>query len=123
MTDVNQQIGKKAEDCAERYLIAQGLTTLARNVCCKYGEIDIIMQQGATVVFVEVRARKHKRFQTAAGTVNYHKQQRLIRTASIVIQRMPALQDRPIRFDVVAYDTSSKNRQAEWIHQAFDASN
>jgi putative endonuclease len=120
---VNQQIGKEAEDCAERHLIAQGLTTLARNVGCKYGEIDIIMQQGATVVFVEVRTRKHNRFPTAASTINYHKQQRLIRTASIVIQRMPALQDRPIRFDIVAYDTSSRNRQVQWIQQAFDASN
>jgi putative endonuclease len=120
---VNIQTGKEAEDHAESYLIAQGLRTLARNVCCRYGEIDIIMEHGLTVVFVEVRARREQRFQTGAGSVNYRKQQRLIRTASVVIQRMPVLQDRPVRFDVVAYNTSQKHRAAQWIQQAFDASN
>lgn len=120
---MNTQAGNDAEDCAEAYLIARGLRTLARNVACRYGEIDIVMEQGATVVFVEVRLRISKKFQTGAGSVDYRKQQRLIRTAGLMIQCMPILRDRPIRFDIIAYDTLCKNRKAHWIRQAFDASN
>ena len=123
MTNVNTRTGKEAEDYAQNFLITQGLRTVARNVCCRYGEIDIIMEQGITVVFVEVRLRAQKGVQTGARSVSYRKQQRLIKTASLVIQRMPELQGRPVRFDVIAYDTLQKNRVPHWIQQAFDASN
>ena len=87
-----------------------------------YGEIDLVMEQGTTVVFVEVRLRTHMSIQSGAGSVDYRKQQRLIRAATHLIQRTPALQERPIRFDVIAYNTRHRNRVPYWIQQAFDAS-
>ena len=122
MVNVNIQIGKDAENCAEDFLITQGLQTLDRNVSCRYGEIDLIMEQGTTVVFVEVRLRTQTRVQSGAESINFRKQQRLIRAAMHIIQRTPVLQERPIRFDVIAYNTRHKNRVPHWIQQAFDAS-
>lgn len=122
MLNVNTQTGKDAENCAEDFLITQGLQTLARNVGCRYGEIDLVMEQGTTVVFVEVRLRTHISIQSGAGSVDYRKQQRLIRAATQLIQRTPDLQERPIRFDVIAYNTRHRNRVPYWIQQAFDAS-
>lgn len=122
MINVNTQTGKDAENCAEDFLITQGLQPLARNVGCRYGEIDLVMEQGTTVVFVEVRLRTHISIQSGAGSVDYRKQQRLIRAATHLIQRTPALQERPIRFDVIAYNTRHRNRVPYWIQQAFDAS-
>ena len=122
MINVNTQTGKDAENCAEDFLITQGLQTLARNVGCRYGEIDLVMEQGTTVVFVEVRLRTHISIQSGAGSVDYRKQQRLIRAATHLIQRTPALQERPIRFDVIAYNNLHRHRAPYWIQQAFDAS-
>ena len=107
MINVNTQTGKDAENCAEDFLITQGLQTLARNVGCRYGEIDLVMEQGTTVVFVEVRLRTHMSIQSGAGSVDYRKQQRLIRAATHLIQRTPA---------------RHRNRVPYWIQQAFDAS-
>ncbi|MFX7820786.1 YraN family protein, partial [Acinetobacter baumannii] len=75
------------EDAALVYLQQQGLRLLERNWRCKAGEIDLIMQDDATLVFVEVRRRKNDRFGGAAASVTWHKQQKLIRAAQWYLQQ------------------------------------
>ena len=60
-------IGKSAEEYAKQYLQRQGLTLMGQNYRCKYGEIDLIMQDKKTTVFVEVRFRKSQRFGSGAS--------------------------------------------------------
>jgi putative endonuclease len=107
-------IGERKEQLAERYLHAQGLRLLTRNYRCSLGEIDLIMQHGDCLVFVEVRYRKSDRFGSAAASVTPSKQRRIILTAQHYLQRHPTRQD--CRFDVLAISGSDT---IEWIENAF----
>lgn len=114
-----QRAGADREDQALQRLISAGLTPLARNLACRHGEIDLVMRDGDTLVFVEVRARRHARFGGAAASVNRSKQARLLRTAAFLL---PELSRRhwsgacPLaRFDVVAFDGDD----SQWLQGAF----
>ncbi len=76
-----QQTGTKAEDDALAFLQGQGLTPVTRNFRCRSGEIDLIMQDGNTLVFVEVRKRKNRLYGGAAASITPAKQQKLIKNA------------------------------------------
>ncbi|TFV96526.1 YraN family protein [Oxalobacteraceae bacterium OM1] len=110
-----QQAGDAAEDTARRYLEARGMSLQERNFRCKGGELDLVMQEGKTLVFVEVRQRSGDGFGGAAASVTPHKQRRLIVAAHVYLQRytMPP----PCRFDIVAID----NGRISWIRDAFGA--
>ncbi|MCW9022255.1 MAG: YraN family protein, partial [Sedimenticola sp.] len=73
--------GNEAEQLAQRYLEQRGLRTLERNYRCKMGEIDIIMKDQDSLVFVEVRYRKQNAFGSAAESVTTTKQKKIIRAA------------------------------------------
>ena len=106
--------GKKAEDVACSFLQKNGLSLIQRNYQCRYGEIDIIMQDGDTIVFIEVRYRGTKNFGGAEASVDKNKQQKLVFTANHYIQRYRLCQS--MRFDVVAlYPDEPPN----WITNAF----
>ena len=108
--------GTGAEDLACTYLEKSGLRLLARNYRCRRGEIDLIMQDGECLVFVEVRYRKHDTFGSAAETVSSAKRARIITTASYFLQRQRS--EPPCRFDVVAIGGGTPHR-VEWIRDAF----
>ncbi|EGV32074.1 UPF0102 protein yraN [Thiorhodococcus drewsii AZ1] len=108
------RIGAEAERLAESFLNEQGLKTLARNHRCRYGEIDLVMRDGAVLVFVEVRFRRSNQFGTPAETVDRRKQKRLITTARHYLNTNPSTL--PCRFDVIAID--GQNR-IQWIQHAF----
>ena len=109
------QIGQHAESRAEAFLEAQGLKPVARNWRCRFGEIDLVMRDGATLVFVEVRLRRRSDFGGAAASVTTAKQQKLLAAAR---QYLAGLKTLPAcRFDVVALDGSAA---PEWIRNAFD---
>lgn len=112
---VQQVAGQAGEDAALAYLTVQGLTLLQRNFRCKGGEIDLVMQDGAALVFVEVRQRANLRHGGAAASVTRSKQARLIIAAQIYLQRyrMPPA----CRFDVIAIDGA----KLEWLRNAIDA--
>jgi putative endonuclease len=88
---------------------------LERNFCCRLGEIDLIMQEGQTLVFVEVRLRRSQQFGGAAASITHHKQQKLLKAAQIYLQKLKTLP--PCRFDVVVTDGDNM----EWIKDAFGA--
>jgi putative endonuclease len=108
-------LGQSAEARAEAFLKTHGLTLVARNWRCRFGEIDLVMQDGSTLVFVEVRMRSRSDFGGAAASVTLAKQKKLLAAAR---QYLSALKTLPsCRFDVVAL---SGNAAPEWIKNAFD---
>ena len=97
-----QVTGAAGEERALQHLEQQGMHLVERNFRCKVGEIDLIMRDGATLVFVEVRARADGRHGRAAASITPAKQRRLTRAAERYLQRLRTLP--PCRFDVIAID-------------------
>lgn len=116
-----QVIGKLAEDEACAFLQKRGLRLVTRNYRCRLGEIDLIMQDRLSLVFVEVRCRKPSVFGTAVETVNVSKQRKLINTAMYYLQQQRSSEWQVCRFDVVAITTGSCGMQVSWIRDAFQA--
>ena len=110
--------GRRAEQWAAQYLQRQGLQLVAQNYRSRYGEIDLIMQDGATLVFVEVRLRRNAGFGGAAASIDAHKQQRIVRTAQQYLAALPRTP--PCRFDAVLLDDDAGGN-AQWLKNAFDA--
>lgn len=100
-----------------------GLCLLERNFRGKTGEIDIVAKEGVQLVFIEVRARTNRYFDSAAGSVNRRKQQRIVRTAQLFLQCRPQWAGMPCRFDVIAFEPpqSGSLPQIRWIRGAFTA--
>lgn len=115
--------GYQAETIAADYLQGQGLQLIDRNVRAGKGEIDLIMQQGSTLVFVEVRARKAQATVSALESISRSKRLKVIETAERLLITHPAWQTRPCRFDVVGIEMSQGDQpaQLEWIVDAFQA--
>ena len=114
--------GRDAELACCRYLEQQGLKLLAKNYHCRRGEVDLIMRDRDTVVFVEVRYRRNAGFGGALESITQSKQQKLRITAEQYLQRETRLTDG--RFDVVAMSGNERSDGAgdytfEWIRDAF----
>lgn len=113
------QTGCLAETLVYEFLIKKGLICLARNFRCKTGEIDLIMQEHETLIFVEVRYRQSSSFGSAAETVSRQKQQKLIRSAHFYLNQKN-LFNNPCRFDIVTL-SNLKSPDFDWIQNAFIA--
>lgn len=107
-------VGERMERLAGDFLARQGLRIVARNHRCRFGEIDLVVTDGASLVFVEVRYRESSRFGTPAETVDAGKQRRLAAAAAHYLQRHPSVL--PCRFDVVAINGQD---QIRWVRDAF----
>lgn len=110
--------GAHEEDLALRHLQAQGLRLVARNVRARGGELDLVMQDGDTLVIVEVRKRAHRGFGSGAESVDARKQARIVSAARMLLAQRPELARLPARFDVVALDAQDR---IDWIQAAFEA--
>ncbi len=108
--------GKTAESLAAIYLQQQGLTMKGSNYRCRFGEIDLIMRDGRTLVFVEVRLRSSSRFGGAANSITTAKQRKIAITAGHYLQQHG---DQACRFDVVLMDKTNL-QHIEWIKNAFE---
>lgn len=111
--------GARAEQRAEQWLTRRGLHLLVRNYRCRQGEIDLIMKDGNTLVFVEVRLRSRSEFGSAAASVGHAKQRRLVKAAAHFLAHRPALAQLACRFDVVAMVPQGKDIDIHWIRNAF----
>lgn len=112
----NQRQGRRGEARALAYLQGRGLRLLEANYRCRSGEIDLVMRHGDATVFVEVRARRNRRFGGAAASVTATKQRRLYAAARhyLMVRGTPP---GPLRFDVVALEG---DEDVQWIPNAFD---
>jgi putative endonuclease len=113
--------GKHAEDTACRYLIENGLRLVEKNYKCRGGEIDLIMQDNNSIVFVEVRYRRNNRFGSGAESVIKRKQNRIILTALHYLQSHKKSAALASRFDVISIQAGSGNADIQWIQNAFQA--
>lgn len=116
-----KQLGMDAENHAETFLRNANLKSIARNFSCRFGEIDLIMLERQTLIFVEVRKRKNRRYGGAAASVTHQKQQRIIKTAQWFLAQNKQYQHLDCRFDVIAYEDDAAADQPLWYKGAFSA--
>ena len=110
-----REAGTLSEDLACAHLRDAGLSLLARNVQCRYGEIDLVMaERDGTLVFVEVRKRASSAFGGAGGSISHTKQRRIVFAARHYLMRLRT--PPPCRFDVVLVEDA-----ITWLKAAFDA--
>lgn len=106
--------GQHAEQQALHFLQSRGLRLKERNFHCKMGEIDLVMKDDDTLVFVEVRFRQGSDYGEALETVTVRKQRKLIATANRYLQLKHI--DSACRFDIIALNGSGS--APEWIKNA-----
>ncbi len=112
----NRHRGMTMERYAACYLKQQGLVPITSNYQCRTGEIDLIMRDQDTLVFVEVRYRRSAQHGTATETVTSYKQRRLIRCARHYLMQQRLHETMACRFDVVGIRA---DEGIEWIPNAF----
>lgn len=110
-----QRLGDAAEQRALERLLAEGLSLVARQQGGRVGEIDLVMRDGDTLVFVEVRSRARRDFGGAAASVGWQKQQRVRRAAQAWLLRRYGNRWPACRFDVCAEEAG----RMDWIRGAF----
>lgn len=115
--DAAADLGARAEAAALQLLERSGLKLVARNYRCRGGELDLVLLDGATLVIAEVRARSRSRFASAAESIDGRKQARIAVAAQMFVATHPQHAQRPLRFDVVAFD---EGQSPNWIRAAFD---
>lgn len=117
--------GNRCEAIALAYLERAGLRLLARNFTCRYGEIDLVMRDVETVVFVEVRYRRGVRgastFGDGVDSVSATKRARLVRAAGLFLAAQPRLAQHTCRFDVLGVAGDVAAPVLDWRRNAFDA--
>ncbi|MFZ5467262.1 MAG: YraN family protein [Pseudomonadota bacterium] len=114
--------GEAGEQLALEHLERRGLRLLARNVHARGGEIDLVMLDGATLVFVEVRSRSARGLVGALESVTAAKQRRVLTAARAYLGRHPQHASRPCRFDVIGISRDGGRTTLEWAPNAFEAS-
>ena len=119
-TDRRQALGISGENLACAELQRRGYAILEHRYRTRFGEIDIIARDGATIVFVEVKARLTDDFGGAAAAVTRWKQRRIAQMAVDYLARR-SLHDCPCRFDVVAIDIETAGPRVTVYPNAFDA--
>ncbi len=114
-------LGRRSEELAAAYLEAQGLSILHRNFRRRFGEIDLVARDRKDLVIVEVRARSSTAYGGAIASIDSRKRQRIVRTASLLLQRYRELSRMRVRFDVVLISYANGTPAVQWIRQAFEA--
>lgn len=120
MASERQARGLVAQQAAQRYLEAQGMALVQSNAGFKVGEIDLIMRDGETLVFVEVRARSSARFGGALASVDATKQRKLrLAAQSWLVHQFGRRQWPACRFDVIGFDGPLNSARPLWVPNAF----
>lgn len=114
---MSARTGERAELAALRYLESRGLALLQRNWRTRFGEIDLVLQDGGTIVFVEVRMRSNPRFGGPGASIDHRKRSRLIASARLYATRVPRAQ---LRIDAVLIEQLDPPR-LQWIRDAVSA--
>lgn len=115
--DSTTSIGSNYEQCAFSYLQHQGLKPIAQNFNCRGGELDLIMKDKQTIVFIEVKYRKNQSHGHAAEAVTPAKKKRLIKASTVWLMKQGySYYDTEFRFDVIAIH--DEGNQIEWFKNA-----
>ena len=118
--DPRRIFGQEGEAEAERYLRRKGYRIVARNIRSSLGELDLVAEDGQTLVFIEVKARRSGAYGGAVHAVHRQKQQKLVRLASQFLAQRHWM-ERSCRFDVVLLEgTETAGLRVEHIQNAFE---
>lgn len=114
----NQRKGNRGEDVALRYLLSRGLQLVERNYRTRYGEVDLVLRQSGTLVFVEVKWRSSLDYGSPMEAVDDRKQQAIRSMAEqYLAEKEPDFEE--IRFDVVGILAGAGNARIEYVKDAF----
>ena len=114
-----QKLGKTGEDFGVAFLQRKGHVIIARNWRGKYGELDIVSMDGATLVFTEVKTRRGQKFGTPQSAVTPLKQKHLC-LAALEYITANGYSDYNARFDVLALMQTTEGFKPEWLENAFE---
>ena len=112
-------LGQIAEQEACTFLKKNGLKFIASNYQCRYGEIDLIMQENKDIIFIEVRNRNRIDYGNAVQTISPQKQKKIIKTALSFLQAQSWLNKVNCRFDVIGIKYVAETLEIDWIKNAF----
>ena len=112
-------LGDYWEGVALVYLKKNKLKKIKRNFNCKVGEIDLIMMDNNTLVFVEVKYRKDEDWVSALEAVTKSKQRKIIKAAQLYLLQNNKYKELNCRFDVVSIQGNKQNPEINWIENAF----
>ncbi|UEA17574.1 YraN family protein [Pasteurella canis] len=119
MFSLSRQRGARFEYQARLFLESKGLQFIAANQSFKCGELDLIMLDQETIVFIEVRQRRNNRFGSAIESVDWYKQQKWLNAANLwLAQQERSLEDTDCRFDLIAFGKTTQD--IEWIMNFLD---
>ncbi len=113
-------IGKTGLDGERRvanYLRNKGYTVIKQNYACRYGEVDIIAENGEYILFVEVKTRKENSLVSGAEAVDFFKQNRILRTANDYLSKTEC--EKQPRFDVAEVKVTKTGYKLNYIKNAF----
>lgn len=119
MITEKRKTGNLGENIAVKYLKDNGYKILERNFLKKWGEIDIIVQKGKQIIFIEVKTRRKAPYSTFLSpeiNVNYSKQQKLIRTAQTYLLSKNYPPETSWQIDVIAVELNERTRNADLKH-------
>ena len=112
--------GNITEQYAEHYLSNQGLTLIEKNFHCRRGEVDLIMRDGDTLVFVEVKYRKNSGFGGAISAISVTKQQKIKYCIAFYLHQAGLNEyNTACRIDVVALEGDIRQPKVTWLKNAF----
>lgn len=113
-----ETIGSKGETLAVNFLQSKGYRIIAKNYKTPIGEIDIIAEDGKTLVFVEVKTRSNNSYGYPFEAVTAQKQNKLKNLALLYLKNQK--KDFPVRFDVLSINITASNSAVEHIIDAFE---
>jgi putative endonuclease len=111
--------GEQGESFARCWLESRGLTFVAANFRCRYGELDLIMLDCRCLAIIEVRFRSNPGYGGALTSVTPTKQQRLAKTTQHFMQQQRRFKSLPMRFDVLALSGAATEPDIDWCQNAF----
>ncbi|MFU0833117.1 MAG: UPF0102 protein GXX17_05260 [Oscillospiraceae bacterium] len=116
---MNNKSGSLGEQYAAEYLQSKGFRILARNYRSRFGEIDIIAENGQYIIFAEVKTRESFSLVGPEEAVTPAKQNKIAKTALMYLKKQPTrLQP---RFDVIGVVTSKNGNQVLSLHHIENA--
>lgn len=113
--------GAHIEALAREFLLRQGLTPVAANANYRGGELDLVMRDGDTLVFVEVRYRRGSGFGGGAASVDANKRRKLVHAAGLFLAAHREHARAPCRFDVIDASGDPETPAFDWLRDAFRA--
>jgi putative endonuclease len=112
-------LGSEGEHLAVKFLKKRGYKIIARNYKTPIGEIDIIAEDGDTIVFVEVKTRTDDSFGQPFEAVNRRKRQKMKNLALLYLKKQG--KESPVRFDILSiFYMNNGNKEIEHIKDAFE---